>query len=180
MPIAFVVEDGTGKADATSYVTVEEADDINALNIHNNTAWAALTLTQKQNLLIYSSKAVDARTRWKGERTKLTQGLEWPRAGVKDAHGNNLSNAAVPFNVRMAVVEFAKWNATTDRIAVDRPDSVLQEVKVDTITVKFADASANALSQYELPEIVVDLLRGYGSIRERQPGVAFGKVVRGA
>lgn len=178
MPIAFVVEDGTGKSDATSYVSVAEADDIAALNIHTSTAWNALTVGQKQNLLIYVTKALDARTRWRGEKTTLTQALEWPRKDVVDRFGNKLADNAVPFNVRMAVVEFAKWTAGSDKVSVDRPDSVVSEVKADAVTVKFANAADIAKAQYDLPELIIDLLKGYGSTRDRPGSVAFGRVTR--
>lgn len=178
MPIAFVVEDGTAKTDATSYVSVEEADDIVALNIHNNSTWGALTTQQKQNLLIYCTKALDARTRWKGDKSTLTQALEWPRKEVVDRYGNELADNAVPFNIRMAVVEFARWGAATDKVAGDRPENAVSEVKVDSITVKFADAADFARDQFELPEIVTDLLRGYGTTRDKPSGISFGKVVR--
>ena len=42
MALDFVVETGTGLANATSYVSVEEADDLVSLNIHDST-WDTLT-----------------------------------------------------------------------------------------------------------------------------------------
>ena len=180
MAIVFVVEDGTGKSDSTSYVSVSEADDISDLNIYTAAAWDALSNASKENLLMYCTKSLDARTKWKGEKTNILQALEWPRKEVTDKYGNTVSDNSVPFNLRMAVVEFAKWNATADKISNETPSSVTQEIKVDSITVKFADASKIATAQFELPDFILDLLKGYGTTRKGGTGPTFGRVVRTA
>lgn len=176
--IDFVVEDGTGKSTATSYVSVEEADDIASLNIHSASAWSALTLQTKQSLLMYVSRALDARALWNGEKAVEMQALEWPRKDVKDRYGNELSSSSVPYNVRWAVVELAKANIASDRLTTAVPPNAVSEVKVDTITIKYADAAQIAAEQFKMPEIVSDLLRGYGSVRNNPRKVTFGKVIR--
>ena len=175
---AFVVEDGTGKSTATSYVSVEEADDIAFLNIHSTLEWHALSLQAKQNLLMYVSRALDARALWNGSKATTAQALEWPRKEVEDRYGNVVSDASVPYNIRWAVVELAKANIASDKLSVGIPTSVISEVKADSITVKYADATAVAANQFKLPEIVSDLLRGYGTVRNSPKKVTFGKVIR--
>ena len=174
--ITFVVENGTGLTNATSYVSVDEADDLAVLNIHNSDAWLTLPVDKKRNLLIYASRVLDSRTTWNGERVSLTQALEWPRKEVTDRYGNAVSTSAVPYNVRWAVVEFAKWSLTEDRLSRTQPDSVVSEVKVDSISLKFADPTLLATDQYKTPDIVTDILRGLGSVRHSTRTVTFGRL----
>ena len=47
--MSLVVEDGTGKADAESYISVADADTYHSNR--GNTDWAALTTTEKEQLL---------------------------------------------------------------------------------------------------------------------------------
>lgn len=176
--INFVVEDGSGLSTATSYVSVEEADEIASLNIHTAAAWAALSLETKQTLLMYVTRALDARALWNGAKTTDAQALEWPRKEVRDRYNNEVSSSALPYNLRWAVVELAKANISADKLTNAVPPNVVSEVKVDTITLKFADATSIAMDQFQLPDIVGDLLRGYGTVRSSSRKVTFGKAVR--
>lgn len=176
--ISFVVEDGTGNSNATSYVSVEEADDIASLNIHSSSSWLALPLDAKRNLLMYVTRALDARANWIGSRATDIQALDWPRKDVVDRYNNAVSSSAVPYNLRWAVVELAKANISADKLSNSIPANAISELKLDTITIKYADASMFASDQFQLPEIVTDLLRGYGTIRNSTRKVTFGRAVR--
>lgn len=176
--IDFVVEDGTGNSTATSYVSVEESDNLAVMNIHTSDTWLALTLDAKRNLLIYASRVLDSRTTWNGTKTTETQALEWPRSFVTDRYGNDVSANSVPLNLKWAVVELAKQSVAADKLSTARPENVLSEVKIDTITLKFADPTNMALDQFKTPEIVTDLLRGLGSVRNSTRKVTFGGIYR--
>lgn len=176
--IAFVVEDGSGLTTSTSYVSVEEADDIAKLDIHNSDAWMGLPLDAKQNILIFVSRILDSRTLWNGARATTAQALEWPRTDVVDRYNNSVSSSAVPYAVRWAVLEMAKWTLATDRVTQSTPANVVNEVKVDSITLKFADATQIAIDQFKVPDIVSDILKGLGSVRNSSRKVTFGKVAR--
>lgn len=176
--ITFVVEDGTGQASATSYVSVEEADDIAVLNIHNSDAWLALPLDAKRNLLMYVSRVLDARTTWSGTQVSSTQALAWPRKDVTDRYSNAVSAAAVPYHVRWAVVELAKHTLAEDLLSKSTPEQIISELKVDSITMKFANAAETAINKFKTPDIVGDILRGYGKVRNSNAKITFGKAVR--
>jgi hypothetical protein len=176
--ISFAVEDGTGLSGSTSYVSVEEADNIAVLNIHNSDEWLELPLEKKRNLLMYTTLVLDSRTTWRGIRTTDVQALAWPRTGVVDNYKNTLSPTAIPYNLRVAVVELAKHTLTEDRLSKWQPESIVSEIKVDTIAVKFANAGDVAMGQYKVPEIVTDLLTGLGSVRNSTKKVTFGKLIR--
>lgn len=80
--MALIVEDGTGKADAESFISVADADDYHAKR--DNTAWATLSTPRKEALL---RKAADYllqmySLKWAGYRTNDIQFLDWPRTYV--------------------------------------------------------------------------------------------------
>ena len=77
--MSLIVEDGTGKSDAESYINVADADTYHTNR--GNTDWIELTTTKKEQLL---RKATDYlvqvyRMRWKGVRVSATQALDFPR-----------------------------------------------------------------------------------------------------
>ena len=80
--MALIVEDGTGKSDAESFISVADADTYHSNR--GNTDWASLlTAAKEQNL----RKATDYicqvyRMKWAGTRVNGTQALDWPRAYV--------------------------------------------------------------------------------------------------
>jgi hypothetical protein len=176
--INFTVEDGTGAASATSYVSLADADDLAMLNIHSADAWLILPVDQKQNLLMYCSRVLDSRTAWTGTRGTATQGLDWPRTGVVDRNGNNIATNIVPYAVKWAVTELAKWSLSQDKLSNSTPENAISELRVDTITLKFADASTSASAQFRIPDLISDILNGLGSVRNSANKVSFGKLVR--
>lgn len=84
--MSLIVEDGTGLADAESYISVTDASTYHANR--GNAAWAALASdTIREQLL---RKATDYmvqayRLRWKGDRVSATQAIDWPRNWVEYA-----------------------------------------------------------------------------------------------
>jgi hypothetical protein len=105
--MAFVVEDGTGLATATSYVSVADAITYHA--DRGNTSWA-LALTAAQEIaLIRATQAVDARGlgRFIGSRLTAEQGLEWPRTDAVDINGFEIDEDEIPSAVKKAVCEGA-------------------------------------------------------------------------
>ena len=79
----FIVEDGTGKDDAISYVAVEFADAY--FGQRGNVTWAALHEGQKKRALVLASDYLGQqyRLRWRGVRSNGVQALDWPRAFVE-------------------------------------------------------------------------------------------------
>jgi hypothetical protein len=81
--MALIVEDGTGLANAESYVSVAAATTYHA-NV-GNTAWAAITSdTTKEQLLRKATDYMVAqyRLQYAGCRRYSTQSLDWPRLYV--------------------------------------------------------------------------------------------------
>lgn len=103
--MAFVTEDGTGLADATSYVSLATA-----LAYHQdrgNSAWWSKTSGEQQEALVRATQAIDAMGYGKfyGVRLTTIQSLQWPRSDAYDADGELLSG--VPSPLVWAVCEAA-------------------------------------------------------------------------
>jgi hypothetical protein len=100
--MALIVEDGTGLANAESYISTIYARTYHAAR--GNAAWADLTVAEMEEAL---RKATDYmvseyRFRWVGDRVKITQALDWPRGGVL-----NVDVDDIPEEVKKACAEFA-------------------------------------------------------------------------
>jgi hypothetical protein len=164
MAVSFVVEDGTGLDDATSYVSVAEANAYLAANIHKSSTWNALALPTRQALLVWASRYLDQRASWKGTKTVETSALRWPREGVYDVDDNLIESDVIPPALKQATIEMARYLITDDR-SDERGQDGLKELQVDVVKLTF-DTS------YRLPEVpneISFILRGLGTISAGRP-----------
>jgi hypothetical protein len=127
--MALIVEDGTGKSDAESFISVADADTYHSNRA--NTAWAALTTANKEAYLRRATDYMEQvyRMRWFGFRKTTTQALDWPRINVmvEDiAVSFMVSTTIVPTEVKNACAEMA-LKASTATLAAD-----IQREKVRT------------------------------------------------
>ena len=99
--MAFVVEDGTAKADANSYVTIADADSYFA--DRGNTAWTGADAV-KQAALVKATDYIEGRfgQRFIGSKKTTTQALSWPRTGAED-----FADTIIPVGLRRACMEYA-------------------------------------------------------------------------
>ncbi len=172
MAFTFIVEDGTGLPNATSYVSVEDADDIIVMNIHAATAWAELTHDQKEHLLSWASRYLDERVRWKGRKVSETSALRFPRTGVHDRDGFAVAADAVPRQLEVATAEMARYLIAEDRSA-ERDQDALIRLKADVVEMEFAEG-------YRLPKVpshMSYLIQGLGSVGSGN-GSNFKRIVR--
>lgn len=107
---AFIVEDGSGLANADSYLSVAEAN-ARAIARGSPSAWSAGTSAQKRNWLRQAaSSGIDLvfGGLWRGYRRMETQALDWPRIGAFDCRtGRAVQETAIPLGVKWAQFEFA-------------------------------------------------------------------------
>lgn len=172
MAFEFVVEDGTGIPNATSYVSVEDADDIITMNIHASTAWMALDDSVKERLLAWASRYLDERARWFGRKTHELSGLRWPRTGVTERDGLVLSENIVPRQLKIATAEMARYLIEEDR-STERSQDSLVRLKADVIELEFSEG-------YRLPHVpshMTYLIKGLGTI-STGVGIQFKKIIR--
>jgi hypothetical protein len=180
--MALITEDGTGLANAESYISVAEADTY--FSNRGITLWATMLEAEKEQAL---RRAVDYlggvyRLRWKGTRVNGTQALDWPRAFVEredyEYAGMNgyttiggrfyYPSDEVPVEVKNACAEMA-FKAASGELAPDLERSVVRE-KVDVLEVEY-DRYAPQYKQYRaIDNLLAPFLEAVGG--------AFRKVVR--
>jgi len=145
--VAIVVEDGTGKADAESYISVSDASSYHSAR--GNAAWAALASdTVREQCLRKATEYMGQvyGEAWAGYRVSSTQALDWPRYEVPrrdiGAVGYLLAfwaSDAVPEAVQRACAELALRAASGDLLA-DLGQPAIEKT-VGPITVRYAEGA---------------------------------------
>ena len=82
--MAVTIDATAGGADANSYLTLSDAQDIvdGMVEDADVTAWASATTDQKNRALYTATQRLD-RERFLGAKATDTQALQWPRTGVR-------------------------------------------------------------------------------------------------
>lgn len=88
-----------------TYVTRAEATTYFEGSLHA-AAWVAASDTTKDQALVTAARMMN-RQYWQGEKTSSSQALAWPRTGVKDKEGNELSSSTVPTDIKDGQCELA-------------------------------------------------------------------------
>jgi hypothetical protein len=172
--MALTVEDGTGRADAESYISVAEATTYH--DNRGNAAWAALSSdTQREQMLRRATDYMVAmyRERWAGYRERPTQALDWPRydvpmpdaAAMPDSmYGAYYPYTVVPEVVKRACAELALRALDGDLLA-DLEPPVIEET-VGPITTRYAQGSRQTKAYPQIDAMLAPLLQGAnGSIK---------------
>lgn len=145
--MALVVEDGTGLADAESYISEAEADIFHEKR--GNTAWDKVL--DKEAALRKATDYMQGKYagKWSGYRTTLTQALDWPRTNVrlKDSSSYHLYYASdvVPIAVKRACALLALRAASGTLLADQGQKKV--SVTVGPISTTY-DTSSPVTTKY--------------------------------
>lgn len=99
----FLVEDGTGVTDATSYATTLQVDSY--ADFWEYTSWSALDDAAKEKLLMKATRLLDDNITWRGKALTTTQGLLLPKKPYRDTEGRLVEG--IPDEVIEAVSEIA-------------------------------------------------------------------------
>lgn len=121
--MAFSVEDGTGKADANAYASVEFVDAYHT--DRGNSGWAG-TEEQKQQWIVKATDYVEGLygTRFVGHRSKNTQALHFPADRAYDADWCLVAKSnEVPAVLQRVVAEYAD-RARQAELVPDPPSPV--------------------------------------------------------
>lgn len=172
--MAIVVEDGAGRADAESYISVAAADSYHAARA--NGAWAPLATSVKEALLRKATEYMVGayRQKWKGQRAGQAQALDWPRHNVQlpDVGFGSVS-AYVPWNVVPAEVQNAcaalALTANSGDLAPDLKRTV-KEKTIGPIKTVYADGAPEYVRFRAVDQMLAPLLCGSGT---------SGRLVRG-
>lgn len=168
--MALVVEDGTGRSDAESYLSVAAANTFHTN--HGNSAWSGADAAKEQALR-RATRYVDGhyRARWKGFKRLRTQALEWPRYDVYDLSGYDVDSDSVPAAVQHATAEAALREIASpgslqpdlERGGMVQSKSV-QAGPVSSSTTYAAGASARKLFSV-LDELLSALIRSASTVK---------------
>lgn len=159
MASTLVVEDGTGLANADSFISAVDAATYHTN--HNNTAWAALTDAQKDAALRYATAYVDTKFQYLGYLYKDTQSLSWPRTDAWDMDRRLLTG--VPQKVKDAVCELALVHATTENVnaTFDRGGAIASE-EVGSVKVAYFDRAPAGVTYPFLIQMLARVTLGGG------------------
>lgn len=101
----FIVEDGSGLPNATSYVSVEWSDEYAENYILNSTEWQSLDDEIKQIHLMSATSYLDTLVKWESSLLSNEQSLAFPRKPFTDKEGRNVQG--IPNIIKNATVQFA-------------------------------------------------------------------------
>ena len=119
--MALVVEDGTAKSDAESYVSISEVDSY--FSLRGVADWDGLPASPsptaaQEAILRKATEYIDQcyADLFKGSRVSDTQALAWPRDCV-EVDGVYLASNALPVALKRATCEAAKLIASGEDVA---------------------------------------------------------------
>ncbi len=133
--MALVIEDGSGKTNAQSYVSVA---DVQAYGVTYGLTTTGLTEAMVMRAMRYLEDIYFER--WIGVKKTEEQALAWPRAWATRKDGYTQGESTIPVEVKNAVSALAIRAITSTSLAPDitRSDAVLEE-EVGPIRVKYRD-----------------------------------------
>jgi hypothetical protein len=137
MPL--IIEDGTGIANADSYVTVAECD---AFAVAFFGASLGGSLADKEAALRRAAAFMNGLP-WKGLRTEgRDQGLAWPRTGVTDGEENDISENEIPQEIKRAQMIFARAEFQTPGLLSPVVNIVQQKTLIEVRGIRWQPRSA--------------------------------------
>jgi hypothetical protein len=172
--MTIVVEDGTGLANAESYVSVAETDAYH--QSRGNVAWTNLTdPTVKEQYLRQATDYLGQRyaLRWKGGRLNLSQALDWPRWNVRRSdYGSSygygygslfiLDSRIIPPEVKKAAFELA-LRAIAGPLLPDLQEQVAKET-VGPLTTEYIPGAKRTPTYGAIEGLLGPLLRANGGV----------------
>ena len=136
-----VVEDGSGVANADSYVTVAEARAY--ASKRGFTTLDALTDGEVEAKIILAMDMVEGyRDRFKGSKTSSTQALQWPREDVV-IDGIEIANDNIPTELKNALSQLTV-DAVNTTLQPNLGGRTVTKEKVDVVEIEYAAQGAAA------------------------------------
>jgi hypothetical protein len=169
--MALIVEDGTGKSDAESYISAADAGTYHTAR--GNAAWAAVASdTVREQLLRKATDYMVAsyRERWDGYRKTTTQALDWPRyevpirdSATEGVYAAFYSDTEVPAAVARACAELA-LRAIDGDLAEDLDIPVVAE-SIGPISVSYAEGGRRQTKVFRAVDaMLAPFFKSYGGM----------------
>jgi hypothetical protein len=176
--MAIVVEDGTGKSDAESYLSVEEfktyADGVGY-------DYSDYTDTQIEQALRRGTMWFDAiyGVLLAGDLVSTTQALALPQDNLYDYRGNLAPSDSIAPVFKKATAEgvYRELVSPNSLLPVVVETEIIKSVKVDTIGVEYEKSSRGAYGSIPSLSVVDGMMRPWVGIRNA--GVVTGRAERG-
>ncbi len=147
-------------ATSNSFITVAEADTYWATNLYA-TNWDGATTANKEKALKMATRILDEKVAWVGTRATSTQALGWGRTDVT-WDGTTISSTTMPIQIQSATAQFA-GDLLGSNLTANAEGKGLNSLKVGDITLDFDKNDTAGV----MPEIVQEMLRGWGTIYAR-------------
>ena len=168
--MSLTVENGSGLANADSYLSVDDADTYHTAQ-GAPTTWSDSTDPEKEAALRQATAYLDNRygPRWVGSRINSTMALAWPRRYVTDRDGYTVDAAAVPRGVKNATAYIALKIREGDTLVPDvdpGANAVAETVTVGAISISSSYSGDPGTSPlYPQAEMMLrDLIQAAGSV----------------
>lgn len=172
--LVFVVEDGTGVADANSYVTVEFADEY--FRSRGVGEWEGLVENAKKQALIRATDFIDNMFQWLGNREFEGQALRFPRVGIRDYDGSEISG--IPQRLKQAVCEAAVLSAKgTELFQTQNENGDVVSETITTLSFTYSKDTDKEVAGKTLYDAINTRLRGLYRDSSKRRAVS-GKVER--
>lgn len=161
--MALIVEDGTGLANAESYISVVDADAYIAAYKGADSTWDAATEATKEIAARVATQYLDGLYDWIGEKETSTQALDWPRVNAEDETGTLI--AGVPLAVEQATAEvmFLNVGGTSLTNNTTKASDTKRE-KVDVIEVEYFERASSQPSFPVVSRLLADVTYQSGSV----------------
>ncbi len=164
--MSLIVEDGSAKDDANTYV--DSAGDYAAFYLEGHlygAAWTAASVPDREKAVRMATRVLDVSIEWKGRIVKPSQALQWPRSGVSVNQWAFEQNK-VPPAVKQATMELAIALLNKDRTSDLAGSAETTKIGLGdgALEIEFTEGSDPAAAKVAiLPDIVWRLVKDYGS-----------------
>lgn len=152
------VEDGTGKTDADSYISVTDADAYH--DAIGNATWTGANAAKEHALRKATQYMQQVYfDRWDGYRKTSTQALDWPREDVQIKglrFVEYVTSTTIPQEVKNACASLA-LRAMTDDLLADEERAVISE-SVDVISTTYSEYSPQRKKYPEIDKMLAKYL----------------------
>ncbi len=152
--MSLIVEDGTGRPDSDSYVSINDADAYHAQ--FGNAAWALASPTEKESALRRATQYIDTSYTFRGERLTDEQALAWPRS-IRAWPVRPVINAACELGLI----------ALDAPLYVDQAGPAIVSETVGPISTTYAQDQRGGQPRYAAADALLQPLTGAGRLSMR-------------
>lgn len=150
-----IVEDGSGVANANTYVDVDYCNTY--CKDLNYSSWAETANTAKAEAILRAMNFIES-LNWKGYKAEQDNSLEWPRKEVEDRNGYYIDDDVIPINLKKAVAEAAYKELTPGTLQPDLDGaSNIQTMKAGSLAITYFEGQVGSTQIFE---VIQGLLKG--------------------